>query len=162
MAMMSNRFPRNRQGFTLVEVLIALVVLSFGLLSLGAFQTSVIRDSAVAKERTEAVNLARAQLERYRTNSGNVADGQQDAIAGSSANFTRDTSIVDTAAGFGVQVSPEEISALKARGEANNDWEVTRRLLATVSRSVRNALMIFFDLECFTRQLISQSLQPRQ
>ena len=46
--------------------------------------------------------------------------------------------IVATAAAFGVDVSPEEISALKARGHANNDWEVTRRLLA--ERGVRVAL----------------------
>jgi hypothetical protein len=33
---------------------------------------------------------------------------------------------------------------------------------AAVSRSRRKALMIRLDFECFTRQLISQSLHPRQ
>lgn len=38
--------------------------------------------------------------------------------------------IMQTAASFGVRVTGDDISALKAAGGANNDWEVTRRLLA--------------------------------
>jgi histidinol-phosphate aminotransferase len=37
--------------------------------------------------------------------------------------------IVQTAASFGVAVSAADISALKAEGGANNDWDVTRRLM---------------------------------
>ena len=38
--------------------------------------------------------------------------------------------IVETAAHFGAEVDEEAIAAAKQAGDANNDWEVTRRLLA--------------------------------
>ncbi len=38
--------------------------------------------------------------------------------------------IVATAAGFGVEVTAEDVRAAKAAGNANNDWELTRALVA--------------------------------
>ncbi len=38
--------------------------------------------------------------------------------------------VIGTAGTYGVQVTEEQISAAKARGNANNDWRVTRELLA--------------------------------
>jgi HAD superfamily hydrolase (TIGR01548 family) len=38
--------------------------------------------------------------------------------------------IVQTAAHFGADVSPDDIRAAKAKGNANNDWVLTQRLLA--------------------------------
>jgi HAD superfamily hydrolase (TIGR01548 family) len=38
--------------------------------------------------------------------------------------------IVDTAASWGVTVTTDDIAAAKAAGDATNDWELTRRLLA--------------------------------
>jgi histidinol-phosphate aminotransferase len=38
--------------------------------------------------------------------------------------------ILETARSFGVEAAPEEVSAIKRAGDANNDWVVTHRLLA--------------------------------
>ncbi len=38
--------------------------------------------------------------------------------------------VAETAAGLGVAITPADVSRIKAGGNANNDWEVTRRLLA--------------------------------
>ena len=38
-------------------------------------------------------------------------------------------SIIETAKSFGVSITVDDISAIKARGNANNDWQVTQRLL---------------------------------
>lgn len=38
--------------------------------------------------------------------------------------------VIATAASFGVEVTTDDVSAIKARGNANNDWRVTRELLA--------------------------------
>jgi len=38
-------------------------------------------------------------------------------------------SIIETAKSFGVSITVDDISAMKARGNANNDWQVTQRLL---------------------------------
>ena len=40
--------------------------------------------------------------------------------------------IVATAAGYGVTVTPDQIAAAKAAGNASDDWELTRGLLAAV------------------------------
>lgn len=39
-------------------------------------------------------------------------------------------SIIETIAAWGVEISPEDVAGAKAEGDATNDWELTRRLLA--------------------------------
>ncbi len=46
--------------------------------------------------------------------------------------------IIETAKSFGAKVSGEEIKALKAKGNANNDWILTKRLLE--KRSIKTDL----------------------
>lgn len=53
----------NKKGFTLIEVMIAMVVLSIGLLGAGAMQLSAIKGNANASKLTEATNLATSQVE---------------------------------------------------------------------------------------------------
>ena len=59
---MKNKNIRNR-GFSLIEVLIAVVIMSVGLLALATLQLGIIRSSAEAKAQTLAVNIARDKLE---------------------------------------------------------------------------------------------------
>ena len=55
---------RNQeQGFTLIEVLFAVAVLSFGLLAVSSLQGSAIRGNLMALDRTEAVAWAQNQME---------------------------------------------------------------------------------------------------
>ncbi|MDX2115982.1 MAG: aminotransferase class I/II-fold pyridoxal phosphate-dependent enzyme [Planctomycetota bacterium] len=49
-------------------------------------------------------------------------------LADTSRSYRR--AIIETAAGFGVRVSEEELAAQVRAGDANNDWITTRRLLA--------------------------------
>lgn len=49
-------------------------------------------------------------------------------LADVSGSYRR--AVIDTAAGYGVRVSAEEIAAAKERGNANNDWVLTQSLLA--------------------------------
>jgi len=49
-------------------------------------------------------------------------------IADESASYRR--TIVETAAAFGLETDLAKINEVKAGGDANNDWELTRRLLA--------------------------------
>ena len=57
-------YPRNRKvrGFSMIEVLIAVVVLGFGLMALAALQTSIIRSSAETKAQTVALQLAKDKV----------------------------------------------------------------------------------------------------
>jgi type IV pilus assembly protein PilV len=60
--------PRTQIGFSLLEVLIALVVLSIGLLGHSKIQALGVRASAEANLRTQATFLVNDMMERMRTN----------------------------------------------------------------------------------------------
>lgn len=59
---------RSVGGFSLIEVLIALLVLAFGLLGLAFLQTLNIRYTQSANHRTTAVNLSHQVMDMMRTN----------------------------------------------------------------------------------------------
>jgi len=64
----SNNMERNfesdrEKGFTLIEVLVAISILCFGLLGVAAMQASAIRGNDLASDLTEATVLASAHLE---------------------------------------------------------------------------------------------------
>ncbi len=60
-------------GFSLVEVLVALLVLAIGLLGLAALQAQGLRFNHDAYVRTQATNLAYDIVDRMRVNNTNVA-----------------------------------------------------------------------------------------
>jgi type IV pilus assembly protein PilV len=64
---------RRESGFTLIEVLVALLVLSIGLLGLAALQAQGLRFNHDAYVRTQATQLAYDIVDRMRANSANVA-----------------------------------------------------------------------------------------
>jgi type IV pilus assembly protein PilV len=55
---------RNEQGFTLLEVIIAISILSVGLLALASMQISSIRGNAFAGGVTEGATLAADRMEK--------------------------------------------------------------------------------------------------
>lgn len=59
--------PRGRKGFSLIEVMVAVVILSFGLLALAALQASLFRAGAEAKARENATAIAQQVVEDART-----------------------------------------------------------------------------------------------
>jgi type IV pilus assembly protein PilV len=62
------------QGFSLIEVLVALLVLSIGLLGLAALQTTSLQYNTGSYHRTQATFLAYDIIDRMRTNSDVVAN----------------------------------------------------------------------------------------
>jgi len=60
--------PRSVRGFSLIEVLIALLVLAFGLLGFALLQTMNLRFTQSANYRTQATNLAYDLLDQMRAN----------------------------------------------------------------------------------------------
>ncbi|MFT4247692.1 MAG: type IV pilus modification protein PilV [Pseudomonas sp.] len=59
---------RRAVGFTLVEVLVAILVLAFGLLGFALLQTMSVRMSQSSNYRTQATNLATELLDQMRSN----------------------------------------------------------------------------------------------
>ena len=66
--------PRRRlpsvaavRGFSLVEALIALLVVAFGMMGIAAFHFTLSRSSDLAKQRTQATRIAEAEIDRLRS-----------------------------------------------------------------------------------------------
>jgi len=79
---MNTRFasiPGN-DGFTLLEVMIALVIFSVGLLGLAGLQSRSLQSNTVAQFRTLAVIEAYDMADRIRANPVGVADGRYDNL----------------------------------------------------------------------------------
>ena len=71
------RAPREA-GMTLVEVLVALVVLSVGLLGIAAMQAVGLRSMQSAGSRSQATLLAYDIVDRMRANRTRATDGEYD------------------------------------------------------------------------------------
>lgn len=62
----NSQHPHKRSaGFTLIELMVALVVISVSLLALGAFTLAVLSSDNVARQRTVATQLAEQELEKW-------------------------------------------------------------------------------------------------
>ncbi|MDJ0653996.1 MAG: type IV pilus modification protein PilV [Xanthomonadales bacterium] len=59
---------RRQRGVTLIEVLVALLILSFGLLGLAGLQGISLRNNFNAYQRTQATNVSYELLDRIRAN----------------------------------------------------------------------------------------------
>lgn len=60
----------NNHGFSLVEVLIAMVLLAIGLLGVAGMQTMAISGNSFAHTGTVAIQLGEGMVDRIRTNAG--------------------------------------------------------------------------------------------
>jgi type IV pilus modification protein PilV len=69
---MTENILQNENGFTLLEVLFALVIFSIGLLAVNAMTTMVIKSNYMSKNLTTAVHLAQNKLDAL--NAGQYAD----------------------------------------------------------------------------------------
>lgn len=65
---------RHQAGLTMIEVLIALLVLGVGVMGLAMMQTLNLRYTQSANYRTQAVNLAGDLIDVMRTNRSQLAD----------------------------------------------------------------------------------------
>lgn len=71
---------RHQSGFTLIEVMIALVIFSIGLLGLAGLQASGMKSNTTSMFRTFAIEQANDMGERIRTNWEGANNGDYDSI----------------------------------------------------------------------------------
>ena len=75
-----NKLIDRNAGFTMIEVLVAIVILSFGLLGLAGLQAGGLRDNNRAYLRSQASLMAYDMLDRMRANLQGVEKGQYDNL----------------------------------------------------------------------------------
>jgi type IV pilus assembly protein PilV len=85
--------PAAQRGFTLIEVLITVLLLSIGLLGLASLQTVTLQRGNGSAQRVEAVNHAYDILDRMRANRARARAGDYDvgigeALSGSTTAAT--------------------------------------------------------------------------
>lgn len=56
----------RQRGVTLIEALVALLIMSFGMVALSGMQSSLRRSDDIARQRSDAMRLANADMERMR------------------------------------------------------------------------------------------------
>lgn len=89
------------KGFTLLEVLVALVILAIGLLGLNMYQGHLVKSNALAKQRSEATMLAEQKIDQFRSYtlmSGYTAIAAgSDSITGTNAQYDRSWTVATCA-----------------------------------------------------------------
>jgi type IV pilus assembly protein PilV len=82
------------KGFSLIEVLIALVILSVGLLSVGGLMMTSIKTNAFGNQFTQATALAQAKMEEFRSMRPLAGQGSDQVMGVTGTRYTRKWSIV--------------------------------------------------------------------
>jgi type IV pilus assembly protein PilV len=83
-------------GFTLIEVMIALVVMSIGLTALAAVQISAIQGNVFSKRMTTAVSIADEKMEQIKSNLyTEIVSESSSQITQSNLNFTRQVTVTN-------------------------------------------------------------------
>ena len=79
----------SNEGFTLIEIMIALVILSIGLMALAGMQVSAIKGNAFSKRMTTAVSIAEQIIEQIKNMPyDNIQSQSSSQINQSDLNFT--------------------------------------------------------------------------
>jgi type IV pilus assembly protein PilV len=83
-------------GFTLIEILIALVILSIGLMALAGIQVSALKGNAFSKRMTTAVSIAEQMVEQIRNIPyDNIQSQSASQVSQSNINFTSQVAVTN-------------------------------------------------------------------
>ena len=89
----------TKNGFSLIEVLIALVLFAVGMLGVGAMQIGSIKGNSFSQEVTQATVLSQERLEELRKmdfDDSNLSNGHHDEGVLSGSEFSRSYDVEST------------------------------------------------------------------
>ncbi len=94
---------KNQSGFTIIEMLIAIAILSIGMLAIGRMQLMTVRNTTNGNTTTEAAMLAQAKMEEIKNTADittlvNEVEADIDADGNAGGIYTRTTTITTPAA----------------------------------------------------------------
>lgn len=89
-------FPKTTAGFTLIEILIALVIFSIGILAFASLTVTSTRTGSYGGRMTEAVTFAQDKLEELKTNSwGNIVSGADQKTGPTGISYARNWKVLE-------------------------------------------------------------------
>lgn len=104
---------KTQTGFTLIEVLIAMLLLAAGLLGLAALQTTTLRSNVAAYNHGQAIQLLYDMSDRMRANSKTVASNYKTPNSNTYAQSNKPVVACNTVSTDSTACKPEDL--------ANND-----------------------------------------
>ena len=123
---------RDTGGFTLLEVMIAMVILAVALLGLAGLQVVSVQGNTRASNITEATNVAQNQLEQLiTTDFSSLADGGPNAVTGGTGvTYTVEWDITpDNLIG----VTRADVTVTVSWADERNSWNGTNIHQVTVN-----------------------------
>ncbi len=132
--------PRLQSGTTLIETMVALLVLSIGLLGIAAMQMSGLFQNRAGYERSQAVMLADEIAERIRVNRPAAAAGNYDTAIGTVIASPAGTCLGEAADCTPQTLATEDLGLWKDRLDAilgGGDGAVQIAVAGGVARSAQ-------------------------
>lgn len=88
---------RKSSGFTLIEILIALVIFSISMLAFAGLTVTATRSGSYGGRMTEAVTLAQDKLEELKANSWEeIVSGGDQKMGATGINYMRNWKVLET------------------------------------------------------------------
>ena len=121
--MMITRNPRDNRGFTLVEALIAMVILSLGIIALISMQTTSVKGNSKARGISNASLLAQAKIEQFvGADFDTIVDGNETTADGL---YTISWTVDDTVLGSVPYLPLKEILVTVSRNDFGAQRDIT-------------------------------------
>lgn len=131
----------REKGFSLIEVLVALLVLSIGLLGLAALQTTSLKYNTDSYTRTQATLLAYDIMDRMRSNLTGVSAGNYNVSASTApSKIAAYNSCKNSASGCGCDLTGANCSTSNLATYDLGKWY--ERLAATLPEASTNLATI--------------------
>ena len=87
----------HKEGFTLIEVMITMVVLSIGLVALAGIQISAIKGNSFSRRMTTAVSVAEQTIEQIKnTQYDNVQSQSSTQVTAANMKFNSQVNVTNT------------------------------------------------------------------
>ena len=84
------------EGFTLIEIMIAVAIISIGLLALGGLQVSLIRGNALSQRMTAAISVAAQTIEQIKnTPYATIQSASPTQVVASGLNLTSQVTVTN-------------------------------------------------------------------
>jgi len=133
---------KRSEGFTLLEVMIALVILAVGLLGLAALQLVAVKSNAFSSEMTYATMLAQQHAESLKNlpfTDGNLTPGAHTAMGSSKGvQYTVTWSVTDNVPATDMKSVNVTVQWLSLRHGAANQTTPQQTVTASLQTIIRN------------------------